>query len=188
MSRWEPDARDRLVRAALELFDERGYEDVTVAQIAERAGLTRRTFFRHFTDKREVLFPGENALAALMSGAVTAAPPDTPLPEVIAAALTAVAVHFGPERKDWVRTRQAVVDANTDLRERELLKLAALTTAVTDALRARGVPDPAAPLAAAFTTLAFRTTFAQWLTTDTDFTTQARTTLHTLRTATTTLT
>ena len=62
MGRWEPDARGRLVKAAMELYGERGFEQTTVAEIAERAGLTERTFFRHFADKREVLFAGAGAL------------------------------------------------------------------------------------------------------------------------------
>src|SRR5215469_14619637 len=89
MARWEPNARERLALAALELFAERGYENTTVTDIAQRAGLTKSTFFRHFQDKREVLF-GDGTLNGLVAGAIAAAPPTaTPL-EAVAHALDAV--------------------------------------------------------------------------------------------------
>ena len=80
MGRWEPDARGRLEQAALELFEERGYARTTVGDIASRAGLTERTFFRYFTDKREVLFSGSGAVESLMVESIAAAPATTPRP------------------------------------------------------------------------------------------------------------
>ena len=74
MGRWEPNARGRLEQAAMELYLERGFDQTTVAEIAERAGLTERTFFRHFADKREVLFAGAGALQELLVSAVAGAP------------------------------------------------------------------------------------------------------------------
>ncbi|MEV0613742.1 helix-turn-helix domain-containing protein [Nonomuraea sp. NPDC050404] len=162
MGRWEPNARERLERAALELFLQRGYESTTAAEIAERAGLAKSTFFRHFADKREVLFHGQGALNTTFADAVIGAPDSATPIEAIGAVLDAAATIFGPERHELARARQDVIDGHDDLRERELLKLAALTGAITDALRARGVPDPTATIAAEFGLLAFRNAFVRW--------------------------
>ncbi|MEV0718290.1 helix-turn-helix domain-containing protein [Asanoa sp. NPDC050611] len=163
MARWEPNARERLQNSALELFLEQGYEGTTAAQIAERAGLAKSTFFRHFTDKREVLFGGQELLHDLFVDAIAAAPASaTPL-EAAGATLAAAATVFGPERRTWARRRQTVVEQNSELQERELLKLAGLTAATADALRTRGVPDPTAGLAAEIGALAFRQAFARWI-------------------------
>ena len=126
MSRWEPNARERLVRAALELFLARGYDSVTVAEIAERAGLTKSAFFRHFTDKQEVLFWGQDALIRLVVDAITGAPGSATPIDAVVAALDAAATVFRPERRAWAQQRQAVIAGNSDLRERELLKRATL--------------------------------------------------------------
>ena len=115
MARWEPDARERLVRAALDLFAEQGYDDTTIVQIAERAGLTKSTFFRHFPDKREVLAAGQDALCQLLSDGIAAAPRSaTPL-EMVAAALDAAAGAFIPERRDLVQKMQIAITASTEL-------------------------------------------------------------------------
>ncbi|EOD65755.1 TetR/AcrR family transcriptional regulator [Amycolatopsis vancoresmycina] len=162
MSRWEPNTRERLLDAALELFGERGYDSVTVAEIAERAGLTKRTFFRHFTDKREVLFAGQEVLSRVFAGAIAAAPASATPAEAVGSALAAAAAEFGPERQERGRRVQAVVAGHSDLRERGLLKRATLTAAMAGALRERGVRDPAAALAAEIGGLAFWTAFARW--------------------------
>ena len=161
MSRWEPNARGRLEQAALQLFVERGFEQTTVAEIAQRAGLTERTFFRYFADKREVLFAGAGALQELLVRAVAQAPGSaTPL-DAIAGALEAAAPLFA-ERGDYPRRRQAVITANAELQERELIKLAALAAAMAGALRGRGVPEPAASLAAEAGIAVFRIAFERW--------------------------
>ena len=163
MGRWEPNARERLAGAALELFAERGYEGVTVAEIAERAGLAKSTFFRHFADKREVLCGGPDGLGRVLTDAIVGAP-DTATPiAAVGAALDAAALAFGPERRPWVRKRQEVIEDNNDLRERELLKRAALREAMADALRKRGAPDPAASLAAELGGLALHNALARWI-------------------------
>jgi AcrR family transcriptional regulator len=163
MSRWEPDAAGRLQRAALELFLERGYDDTTVAEITERAGLTKKTFFRHFADKREILFSGQEALSQLSVDAIAGAPgPVAPI-NMIAAALEAVEAVFTPEMRELARQRQSVIAGNSGLRERELLKRATFTAALGDALRGRGVADPIASLAAEVGGLAFRMTYARWI-------------------------
>lgn len=163
MSRWEPNAADRLGQAAVDLFTDRGYEDVTVAEIAERAGLTKRTFFRHFADKREVLFGGQDAYRGLFADAIAGAPAGaTPL-EAIGAALAAFAVGFAAERREFLAKRQAVITCNPDLRERDLLKAAALTAAMSEALVKRGVKQPTASLAAQVGAIALGDAFVRWL-------------------------
>jgi AcrR family transcriptional regulator len=162
MSRWEPNARGRLEQAALELYIERGFEQTTVAEIAERAGLTERTFFRHFADKREVLFSGAGALQELLVSHVAEAPAASPPIEAIAAALVEVATAVFEPRREFARQRQAIIAANAELQERELIKLASLASAVAGALRGRGVSHPAASLAAEAGIAAFKIAFERW--------------------------
>ncbi len=162
MSRWEPNARGRLEQAALQLYQERGFDQTTVAEIAERAGLTERTFFRYFADKREVLFWGQDRLREVYMNAIASAPRSaTPL-EAVAAALQAVTPIF-EERRERARQRQAVIAANPSLEERELQKRAILGAAMTGALRQRGVPEPTASLAADIGVIAFKTAYARWI-------------------------
>ena len=161
MGRWEPNARGRLEQAALDLFVEHGFEQTTVAEIAHRAGLTERTFFRYFSDKREVLFAGTGALQELLVRAVAQAPGSaTPL-GAIAGALEATAPLL-QQRGDYPGRRQAVIAANAELRERELIKLATLAAAMAGALRERDVPEPAASLAAEAGIAVFRIAFERW--------------------------
>src|ERR1700742_139533 len=114
MGRWEPNASDRLRQAAMDLFAERGYEETTVARIAERAGLTERTFFRHFADKREVLFAGSSDLQDVFVETVAAAPAPAPPMQAVAAALAEAATWF-VDRRDFARARQAVVSSHPAL-------------------------------------------------------------------------
>ena len=162
MGRWEPDSRSRLEEAALDLYAERGFERATVAEIAARAGVTERTFFRHFADKREVLFGGAGAFEALVVGHVHDAPADAAPMDAVAAGLLAAAA-FIDGRRPFARRRQVVIDANAELAERELAKLAALARAVADALRGRGVPDADAVLSAEVGVAVFRAAFERWI-------------------------
>ena len=162
MSRWEPNARGRLEQAALELYRERGFDQTTVTEIAERAGLTERTFFRYFADKREVLFWGQDMLREIYVRTIEAAPDAAAPIDMVAAALEAAAPVLR-ERHAHARQRQTVIAANPGLQERELLKRASLASAMADALRRRGVPDPAASLAAEVGVIAFKTAFARWV-------------------------
>jgi AcrR family transcriptional regulator len=162
MSRWQPNAPGRLEQAALDLYREHGFDQTTVAEIAERAGLTERTFFRYFADKREMLFWGQDRLRELYVRTIEAAPASAAPLDAVAAALQASVPVFH-ERRELARQRQAVIDANPSLQERELLKRAALAAAMAEALRRRGVPDPAASLAANVGVLAFATAFARWV-------------------------
>jgi AcrR family transcriptional regulator len=165
MTRWEPNARGRLELAALELYRERGYDQVTVAEIASRAGLTERTFFRYFADKREVLFYGSGMLQEQIVGGIGDAPAGLPPLDVVGAALESAAQVFDA-RRELAWQRQAIVDANPELRERELIKLATLAAAIADALRVRGVPDPAASLAAEAGIAVFKIAFRRWVSED----------------------
>ncbi|HEY4226534.1 MAG TPA: TetR family transcriptional regulator [Pseudolysinimonas sp.] len=161
MTRWQPDARGRLVQAATELYLERGFGQTTVAQIAERAGVTERTFFRYFADKREMLFDGAARLQQLMTDAVTGAPASaTPL-DAVGVALDAVGEVFVD--LDHSRTRQVIIDSDDSLQERELIKRDRLATAIAQALRARGVAEPAASLAAQTGIGVFHVAFAAWI-------------------------
>ena len=163
MGRWEPGARERLEKAALELFIENGYERTTVAEIAARAGVTERTFFRYFADKREVLFGGGHELENFLVGQVAGAPRSAGPLDAIAVALKAAATQFFAERYVFARQRQTVINSNPDLQERELLKLASLTAALAATLRERGASEPGAILAAESAVAVFKTAFARWV-------------------------
>ncbi len=162
MSRWKPDAAGRLIKAAITLFAEQGYEETTVAEIAERAGLTKRTFFRYFSDKREVLFSGSGELERLWLEAMAGAPAKaTPL-AVVTAGLDPVAELF-IERHDFARIRARIIEANPELKERELIKLQTLTGAIKAALIERGVSATAAILAAQSGVTVFHVAFTNWV-------------------------
>lgn len=162
MVRWQPGAPDRLVEAALELYAERGFDRTTVDEIAERAGVTQRTFFRHFADKREVLFHGSSALLEVLERTI-ADLPGTPSAVTSAAEAFARAAAVVDERPPgFARRRAAVVAATTALQERELLKLAAMTATVQDALVRHGHDRATAELAAELGTTAFRVGFRRW--------------------------
>jgi AcrR family transcriptional regulator len=163
MVRWQPGARERLQAAALELFATRGFEQTTAADIAESVGLTERTFFRHFSDKREVLFYGQEQFLQAFTDGIDAAPPDASPLEVVACALRAGASFFPDDRRAYSRMRQSVIAKNPALQERELHKLAGLAATVAGALRARGTGEPAATLAAESGITVFGIAFAQWL-------------------------
>jgi AcrR family transcriptional regulator len=162
MGRWEPGARERLVMAAVDLFIEQGYDATTVAQIAERAGVTKSTFFRHFPDKRELLVAGQETLSRLLTEGIAEAPAGaTPL-EAVAAGLERASSAMGPMNRELAPRLKAAVAASAELQERDALKTVSLAAAMAAALVARGVPDPIAALAGELGTLAFKRAFAQW--------------------------
>jgi AcrR family transcriptional regulator len=148
----------------MDLYGERGFDNTSVAEIAERAGLTERTFFRYFADKREVLFGGAGALEEFLVGRVEAAPPSVPALEAVVAALADSGAVFFAARREFARARQAIIAANAELQERELVKLASLASALADALRRRGVAEPAASLAAEAGIAVFKVAFERWVT------------------------
>lgn len=146
----------------MELYLERGFEQTTVAEIAARAGLTARTFFRYFADKREVLFAGSVSLQEHMVGALDGAPESASPMEAVSTALDAAATTLG-QRREYSRQRQSVIAANAELRERELIKMASLAAALADGLRRRGVADPNASLAAEAGIAVLRVAFERWV-------------------------
>jgi AcrR family transcriptional regulator len=161
MARWDPDSQGKLRQAAFALYAERGFDNTTVAEIAKRAGVTERTFFRHFADKREVLFAGSDALQAAFVRAVATAPESvTPL-DAVAAGLEAAATQL-PDR-ETARQRQTIIAANPELQERELIKFASISAAVSDTLRRRGLQEPAASLTAELASAVFRIAFERWI-------------------------
>ena len=162
MARWEPDAAGRLAQAAMELYGERGFDQTTVAEIAARAGLTERTFFRYFADKREVLFAGGEALQKLIASGITAAPPGTAALDALIATFLSASPFF-EERRAFARQRHALIAAHAELREREVMKLTSLTSAAAEALRARGVGQPTASLAAEAGMAVFKVAFERWV-------------------------
>jgi len=163
VSRWAPDARERLETAALDLFVENGYEETTVAQIAERAGLNRATFFRHFAEKREVLFGGEDVLAGLFADAIRAASPNATLTECLQAAFAAADVAMTPQQRAKAAQRVLVVVANSELQERGLLKHARIAGSMSAALRERGIDELSARLGAEVGMLAFTIAVERWM-------------------------
>ncbi|WNF00840.1 TetR family transcriptional regulator [Streptomyces luomodiensis] len=183
MGRWKPGAGDRLREAALSLYLERGFEQTMVADIAERAGVTARTFFRHFADKREVLFADSSDLEEKALAALEGLPATTSALDAVAAVLDTVARMVGGDR-EAARKRQTVIMANADLRERELIKLTSLSAALADRLRQRGIGDIEASLAAETSIAVFRVAFSRWVTATDDHDLQGiiRETLDQLRT------
>jgi AcrR family transcriptional regulator len=162
MARWEPNATLRLVNAAVALFTEQGYDATTVNEIAERAGLTKTTFFRHFTDKREVLFAGQEIHGRLMTEAIAASPDEaTPL-EAVRAALDALTATFPEERREFSAQIRSIIAGHGELQERSVFKRVHLAAAMSGALQKRGVPNPTASLAAELGSRAFYQAFDRW--------------------------
>jgi AcrR family transcriptional regulator len=162
MARWEPHASRRLAEAALELFAENGYDDTTVMDIAARAGLAKSTFFRHFQDKRGVLF-GEDVLTGHLDAAIAAAPVDAGALEAVGCGLEALGdLVFTPEYREFAARRRAVIEAHADLREREALKGVSLTAAMACAVAGRGVEVLVAEAAAQLGALALRRAYERW--------------------------
>ena len=163
MARWEPNARQRLVFAAVELFAEQGYDATTVNEIAERAGgLTKTTYFRHFADKREVLFAGQEIHSRILAEAIAGAPESaTPL-QTVAAAVNALAATFTQDRREFSGRLRVVIAESAELQERATFKRAALASAIADGLGKRGVQEPTASLAAEIGVRAFYAAYELW--------------------------
>ena len=168
MARWEAGARERLVVAAVDLFTEQGYDATTVAQIAERAGLTKSTFFRHFPDKRELLVAGQEALSRLLAEGIAQAPADASPLEAVAAGLERAASMMGPMNRELGPRLKAAVAASAEPQARDALKSVGLAVAMTEALVERGVPDPTAHLAGELGVLAFKRGYTAWIEADQD--------------------
>jgi len=182
VSRWQPGTRDRLESAALELFTEQGFADTTVPEITARAGLTTRTFFRHFADKREVLFAVEDELPAVVASLMAEAPASATPVALIAWGLDLVAKTRFTGQWEHLRRRRAVIQTDPGLQERELRKLAVLSTAIADSLRTRGLDELTSTLAGRYATTALATALDRWLDHDVEqpLTDHMRDTLHAL--------
>lgn len=163
MTRWQPGTEERLQEAALDLYATKGFEATTVSEIAQSVGLTERTFFRYFADKREVLFGRSNALNEIFAAGVHSAGPEVPPMEVVTAAITGAADFFTEDRREHSIRRQSVIVSHPELRERELQKMGSLAVTLAEALRARGVPETTAALAADSGITVFRIAFEQWV-------------------------
>jgi AcrR family transcriptional regulator len=166
MGRWEPNARDRLERAALELFIERGFDHVTVPEITARAGLTTRTFFRHFADKREVLFADADQMPVLAARLVAEAPPELRPFEVVARGLPILASGAFEGRLEQIKQRKAVMDGNAGLRERELRKMEQLVEAIAQAFRHRGIDEVTAAVVAETAVGLVKVSLGRWIDSD----------------------
>lgn len=162
MGRWEPGARERLVMAAVDLFVEQGYDATTVAQIAQRAGVTKSTFFRHFPDKRELLVAGQETLSRLLAEGIAESPPSASPLQAVAAGLERASSAMGPVNRELGPRLKAAVAASAELQERDALKTVGLAAAMTAALVARGLPDATAHLAGEMGVLAFKQGYATW--------------------------
>lgn len=162
MGRWQPNARGRLEQAAMDLFQTRGYDQTTVEEIAARAGLTERTFFRYFADKREVLFGSSKDLEKLIVDCIVEVPRTTAPLDAVTTALEATTPIF-ESRRVYARKRRGIIAAHAELRERELIKLASWAEAIAESLRQRGVGDPTAGLIAETGIAIFRNAFERWI-------------------------
>ncbi|HTV12523.1 MAG TPA: TetR/AcrR family transcriptional regulator [Acidimicrobiales bacterium] len=162
MPRWEPGARERLVVAAVDLFTEQGYDATTVAQIAERAGTTKSTFFRYFPDKRELLVAGQETLSRLLAEGIAEAPESASPLEAVAAGLERASRAIAALNHELGPRLKAAVAASAELQARDALKSVGLAAAMKTALVARGVPDPIAHLAGELGAIAFKQGYAEW--------------------------
>ncbi|ROS51667.1 TetR/AcrR family transcriptional regulator [Frigoribacterium sp. PhB24] len=163
MGRWEPDARGRLLRAAIELFSEHGYDATTSAQIAAHAGLTKTTLFRHFTDKREILFQGQDALVAAAVAGIVNAPADVFPGELVRAGITSLCAAHSDDLRDMGRLLDPLLAATPELRERATFKRSAITEALQEALRDRLGDVRQAGLLADMGVRAYYEGYASWM-------------------------
>lgn len=161
VGRWEPNALERLQQAAMELFVERGYDRTTVDEIATRAKLTERTFFRYFADKREVLFAGSETFQKFILDAIASAPNAKAPLDVVVGAFEAIAPWF-EERRAYARKRQGLITAHAELHERELIKFAKMASAIAAGLGERGLRKETADLVAETGITVFKSAFERW--------------------------
>ena len=162
MSRWQPDARERLVVAAVDLFSDQGYDATTVEQIAKRAGVTRSTFFRHFPDKRELLSAGQEILAKLLVEGIRQAPVNSSPLAAVSAGLQRASTAMGPANRELGTRIKAAIASSVELQARAALKNVGLAASMTSALCERGVPEPIAQIASELGVLAFKRGYAAW--------------------------
>jgi AcrR family transcriptional regulator len=163
MPRWEPDAPERLERAALELFAEQGFDATTVPEIAARAGLTTRSFFRHFADKREVLFRGDDAIPERIAAMLATAPGPLSVMEMLTWGVETIAREHFQGRREELRARQAIVATDAGLQEREMRKQMLISQAITDALTGAGLSPLRATVAGKLAVAISSTAIGLWM-------------------------
>ncbi|MDN4646760.1 TetR/AcrR family transcriptional regulator [Curtobacterium sp. PsM8] len=159
--RWAPDARGRLERAAFELFAEQGFAATTVPQITARAGLTTRTFFRHFADKREVVFAGDE-IPTTAARLIAEAPADVEPVEVIRRVLHQVAAARFDDNHAQTAAWRRIVESNDELRDRDARKRADLVRAARGAFVERGETPLQAAVLAELGVLVFQVALDTW--------------------------
>lgn len=153
-----------MLEAALELFTDQGFEKTTAGDIAARAGVTERTFFRHFADKREVLFASPSLLDEMVATSIAAADEETsPLQMALSGVRHAATELAAVRTREQAAQRVRIIETTPALQERELLKMAATTAAAQRALAERGVDEPVASLAAHSAVAVFQTAFSRWV-------------------------
>jgi AcrR family transcriptional regulator len=162
MARWEPGTAGRLQEAALALFIESGFNDVTVADIAAEAEVSERTFFRYFATKEEVLFGESDLLLAEIITAIRQAPATASPADLVGAAMSRLIQLFEPERSKH-RQRSAVIDAEPALRERDLLKQSVWAKEIVAELVHRRIDPVRATALAGAATAGFRAAYGEWL-------------------------
>lgn len=162
MPRWKPDARQRLAVAALDLFIEQGYDKTTTSQIAERAGLSRSTFFRHFGDKREIVAAGQEMLSSLLVEGIASAPVDASPLDAVAAGLDRASGAMTEFNRELAPRLQSATELNEELRSRSAMKSIGMAAAIAGALRRRGVPESAAQVSSELGVLAFGMGYRRW--------------------------
>ena len=163
MPRWKPHAKERLELAALDLYATRGYESTTIGDVAAHAGVTSRTYFRYFPDKREVLFGGADGLRDRIACSLRDAPADVP---PLAAALYAMSTCedlFHLREHEYLRRRDAVIGTSSELQEREARKLASIGAVVAGGLVERGSDPDGAQLVADLALVAFKQAARLWM-------------------------
>jgi AcrR family transcriptional regulator len=163
MSRWQPDARGRLERAALELFARQGFAETTVPEITAEAGLTTRTFFRHFADKREVLFAAEAGLPPFIAQLMAEAPAELDPYDTLTHSLETVAATRFDGLLDFLIARRAVIRSDAGLRERELRKQEVLAEAIKQGFLDRGVDEVTSALVGRMAAVVFNVSLDRWL-------------------------
>ena len=166
MSRWEPDARGRLLRAAIELFSERGYEATTAAQIATHANLTKTTLFRHFADKREILFQGQDILVVGATEGVLEAPEDSSPMELLRAGIASLCAAHSEDLRDVGRLLDPLLAKTPELQERATFKRSAISDALQQALHSRLADIRQAGLLADLGVRAYYEGYAAWMLAD----------------------
>ncbi|MBB4005578.1 TetR/AcrR family transcriptional regulator [Aurantimonas endophytica] len=154
-------ARERFESAAYALFQDHGYAETTVPQIAAKAGLTERTFYRYFSDKREVMFWRADAHRSAIMKEIMNAPVGLHPLDVVAGSFSAIAPFIDGHRP-IVKLRQSLISAYVELHERELMKLHNLALAIDSGLQQRGIQPSFSRVLAEIGAAVFKVALQNW--------------------------